>query len=387
MSVVAFVAGVVVVALTATNVVFTMVLPRRPLGIDRLTLDIARVVRHAFVRLSHLVTTYEAKDAVLAPAGPAALVVQLVTWAGGLTLGFALLVASQHQAFGEALLQAVAALFTVGTLHAGGPAVIPVDVAAGAIWAVIVALQIAYLPTIYAAYSRREARVALLESRAGLPAWGPEVLIRQQLVGIVDTLPELYGSWEEWAADVAESHTTYPVLLLFRSPEPWYSWVLGALAVMDAAAIHLAVAPSTAGSRARLCLRMGFTLLDRIALSLGWDVDPDPRPEGPIELPFEDFAAAVATLADAGFPVERSAEEAWPHFVGWRVNYEPAAYRLADELVAPPAPWSGPRRHLEGGPVSPRRPPQRQPGDHRARGQHAPLGGSPRRAWRRSGRR
>ena len=386
MSVLAFVAGVVVVALTATNVVFTMVLPRRPFGIDRLTLVIARVVRLAFVRLSHLVSSYEAKDAVLAPAGPAALVVQLVTWAVGLTLGFALLVASQHQAFGEALLQAVAALFTVGTLHAGGPAVVPVDVAAGAIWAVIVALQIAYLPTIYGAYSRREARVALLESRAGLPAWGPEVLVRQQLVGIVDTLPELYGSWEEWAADVAESHTTYPVLLLFRSPEPWYSWVLGVLAVMDAAAIHLAVAPSTAGSRARLCLRMGFTLLDRIALSLGWDVAADPDPEGPIELPYEEFAGAVATLGEAGFPMERTAEEAWPHFVGWRVNYEPAAYRLADELVAPPAPWSGPRRHLQGGPVSPRRPPQRQPGERRARGQHAPLGAPPRRARRRSGR-
>ena len=91
----------------------------------------------------------------------------------------------------------------------------------------IVALQIAYLPALYSSFNRREGLVALLESRAGVPAWGPELLARHQLVGINDTLPELYAGWEVWAADVAESHTTYPVLLLFRSPEPWYSWLLG----------------------------------------------------------------------------------------------------------------------------------------------------------------
>jgi hypothetical protein len=387
MEALAFVAGVVVVALTAANVVFTMVLPRRPFGLDRLTVVIARMVRQVFMGLTRLARSYEGKDAILAPAGPVTLVVQLLTWAAGLTLGFGLLVASQHHGFGDAVLQAVAALFTVGTMHAGGPPVFPVDVAAGAMWAVVVALQIAYLPTIYAAFSRREAQVALLESRAGLPAWGPEVLIRQQLVGILDTLPELYGSWETWAAEVAESHTTYPVLLFFRSPEPWYSWVLGALAVMDAAAIHLAAAPTTAGSRARLCLRMGFTLLDRIGLSLGWEIDADPDPDGPIELTYEEYAEALAMLADAGFPLERTAEESWPDFVGWRVNYEPAAYRLADQLLAPPAPWSGPRRHLEGGPVWPRRPPQRHPDETPTlRRQHALVGAPGRRARRRSGR-
>jgi len=47
----------------------------------------------------------------------------------------------------------------------------------------------------------------------------------QQLVGIVDALPDFYASWEQWAAEVSESHVSYPVLLLFRSPDPWSSWV------------------------------------------------------------------------------------------------------------------------------------------------------------------
>ena len=224
------------------------------------------------------------------------------------------------------------------------------DIAAGATWAVVVTLQIAYLPSLYDAFNRRETLVAMLESRAGLPAWGPEVLARHQLVGIIDALPSLYADWERWAADLAESHTTYPVLLLFRSPEPWYSWVVGLLAVLDAAAMHLALSPDASSSQARLCLRMGFTALNRIAKTLGWHVDPDPNPEGPITLTFEEFEQAVHMLAEIGFPMELTAEEAWPNFRGWRVNYETNAYRLADRVVAPPAPWSGPRSHLRIGP-------------------------------------
>ena len=278
-----------------------------------------------------------------------------------LVLGFALMLMATVHSFPDGLLQALTALFTVGAVHTGGPANSGVDITIGAIWVVIVALQIAYLPALYGAFNRREGLVSLLESRAGVPAWGPELLARHQLVGISDALPDLYASWEAWSADVAESHTTYPILLLFRSPEPWFSWLLGLLAVLDAAAMHLAVAPSTATSQARLCLRMGFTLLNRIAATLRWTVDPDPSPEGPIDLTFGEFETAVRMLQASGFPMERTAEEAWPDFRGWRVNYESVAYRLADRLTVPPAPWSGPRRHLRSGAVAPHRPPQRRP--------------------------
>src|SRR5262249_43361617 len=37
-------------------------------------------------------------------------------------------------------------------------------------------------------------------------------------------------------------------------------------------------------------------------------------------------------------------DEAWPHFQGWRVNYESIVYRLAWSIDAVPALWSGPRR-------------------------------------------
>ena len=132
-------------------------------------------------------------------------------------------------------------MFSVGLVHASATGNDVIVVLAGATGAIAVALQIGYLPAIYQAFNRRESLVTLMESRAGVPAWGPEVLMRHQLVGITDALPALYGDWELWAADLAESHISYPVLLWFRSPEPGFSWILSLLAVLDAAAMHLSL--------------------------------------------------------------------------------------------------------------------------------------------------
>jgi hypothetical protein len=357
---VGFAVGVILLMATAANVVVTVVTPRGSSRLQLPSLAVNRTVRLIFVGLSRPVRTYEAKDALLAPVGPVALVTQLGAWLTLFWLGFALAQWPYVGAFSSAGRTSASSLFTVGFGGLSGSSNFTLVVAAAATGPIVIALQIAYLPAIYAAFNRREALVALLESRAGLPAWGPELLVRHQLVGITDTLPALYGAWEAWEADLAESHTSYPVLLLFRSPEPWYSWVLAMLAVLDAAALHLSLCPSTAPSEARLCLRMGFSALRRIARSLGWPFDPDPLPDAPIEITYDEFEGAVEMLGDVGFPVERTATEAWPHFQGWRVNYEPLVYRLADRIVVPPGPWSGPRRHLRDV-VPPRRPPHRSP--------------------------
>ncbi len=128
---------------------------------------------------------------------PVALVAQLLFWAGLFIVGYACLIAATTHDFGAGLVQATESVFTVGTIDTAGARHTAIDLAAGATWVVIVALQIAYLPTLYATYNRRESLVAMLESRAGLPAWGPEILARHQLVGIIDTLPDFYASWEQ----------------------------------------------------------------------------------------------------------------------------------------------------------------------------------------------
>jgi hypothetical protein len=235
-----------------------------------------------------------------------------------------------------------------------------IDFAAAASGPLVIALQISYLPMLYAAYNRRETEVTLLQSRAGEPAWGPELLARQALVDTVGQLREVYGGWERLAADIGESHANYPILLSFRSPQPYRSWLIGLLTVMDGAAMHLALAPNSAPLQARLVLRAGFTALRDIARAARIPFDPDPYPDAPLQLAYEDFSAGVKRAVEAGFTAERSVEDAWPHFRGWRVNYEPIVYELARRIDAVPALWSGPR-DWPADEIGTRRPPHRRP--------------------------
>jgi hypothetical protein len=128
---------------------------------------------------------------------------------------------------------------------------------------------------------------------------------------------------------------------------------------MDSAALQLSLSPGTAPTlRARLLLRMGFSCLNQIAQALSIPVEEDVDPDGETQLTFAEFNEAVEMLRSVGYPVEHSAEQAWPHFRGWRLNYEDAAYRLAYAIDAPPALWSGPRR-LATAQIPPKRPANR----------------------------
>jgi hypothetical protein len=44
-------------------------------------------------------------------------------------------------------------------------------------------------------------------------------------------------------------------------------------------------------------------------------------------------------MAQVDFPFERTPDEAWRHFTGWRINYESIADALTRLIVPPPAPW------------------------------------------------
>ena len=353
--------GIVLLALTWTSVVFTLILPRSRLGPGQLPLWINRGSRRFFRAVARFAPTYERKDSVLALTGPVAVLAELVAWLVLLLIAFTIMLAPYTHDLGDAINEVGAAMFTLGLARSARFTNDTIVIFAAASGFIVIALQIAYLPSLYAAFNRRESLITMLTSRAGEPSWGPEILIRHQLVDIVDALPAFYDEWETWAADFSESHSTYPVLLLFRSPDPWSSWVTSLLSVLDAGAMQLALNPSTAPSQARLSLRMGYTALHRISDALGWDYDADPLPDGPLRLTFDEFAAAVSLLQDVGFTTERDAASAWPHFRGWRVNYEDLAYRWADRVLAPPAPWSGPRAGLREQNVTPRRPPHRSP--------------------------
>lgn len=360
LSVLGAVCGAVLVLVTSASVVVTLVVPRGQSS--RFAKAVDRAVHGAFHAIAHRLPTYEARDRLLGPQAPVMLLVLLAGWLACYCLGYGLLLWPLiGRGLGVAVREAASSMATLGFASTAGNGPTVVDVVAGITGMVLVALQIAYLPTLYGAFNRRETEVTLLGGRAGVPAWGPELLARTRFGITTEDLPALFTSWERWAADVSESHVSYPVLIRFRSPRPLSSWLVSLLAVMDAAALFLALCPSQAPVEARLCLRMGFTCLRDIADAVGIAYDPDPRPDEALDLSYDDFLAAVERLDAVGFERERSAEEAWAHFTGWRVNYEQVAYDLARTIDAVPALWSGPRRHSDEV-ILTVRPPNRLPG-------------------------
>jgi hypothetical protein len=347
------------------SVIGTLMMPRRVTG--WLTRWVDGMVDAAFRLLTRGIADYRRRDRVLATQAAAILLAQLAAWLGMAFIGYALLLwPFTSQGLTTAFTEAGSSLFTLGFAEPAGAAPAAIVFAAAATGLAIVALQIAYLPTLYSAFNRRETEVALLNARAGVPSWGPELLARTHYalgsgVSTIDTLPDLYAQWERWAADVAESHTTYLPLARFRSPRPLSSWVTALLAVLDSAALFLALSPNSAPTvPARLCLRAGLVCFNRIAQAMGVHLPDEPDPSTPIRLTYQEFLTAVARMREVDFPIERDPAEAWPDFVGWRINYEQAAYAVAAAVDTVPALWSGPRQHHTD-PIPPIRPGRGRP--------------------------
>jgi hypothetical protein len=359
-----FTFGIVLVILTYRSIIGTIIVPRAEVSL--ITYRAWQVCHGAYMMMAKRMRSYDQQDRLLASLAPVTILFTLAVWVVCFLLAFALLfLPFVGGDFWHGMWLSGSSLFTLGVTSLGQAGPVALEFLAAASGLTVIALLIGYLPTIYGAYNRRETLVTALSSRAGDPAWGPEVLARHGLDHTLPTLCELYRDWEKLAADIMESHSSYPWLIVFRSPDPLHSWVMSLLAVMDSAALYLALSPSTAPMEAGQCLRMGFLCMRKIGHVIGANVNDDPRPNDPIDLTFDQFTRAVDHLRHSDFPLERTAEEAWRHYQGWRVNYESAAYALADFVVAVPAPWSGPRANTRTSieDVLNRRPRHRTPDD------------------------
>jgi hypothetical protein len=360
--------GVLLVITSANSVIGTLIVPRSVAS--RLTRHVDWLVNGLFVLITKPVRSFRRRDRILAAHAATILVAQIAAWLGMFFVGFSLMLwPLVHGGITEAFRIAGPGVWQIGNYDARGALeAFIVDFAAVA-GILTITLQIAYLPTLYSEFNRRENAVTLLNARAGVPSWGPELLARTHYalgtgISTVDTLPQLYEEWESWAAEVGESHTTYLPLVRFRSPKPLSSWVTSLLAVLDSAALMLALNPSTAPVvPARLCLRAGFICFQDIARAMGFDIPADPDPQAGIGISYAEFLEAIERMRFVNFPIERedALPEAWTDFVGWRVNYESAAFAIAYAIDAVPALWSGPRRDKRHPAIPPIRPPFGRP--------------------------
>lgn len=147
---------------------------------------------------------------------------------------------------------------------------------------ILLALLITYLPSMYAAFSRREALVAMNAIQAGSPPSAVELLERFHSLADLDELAaEVWVPWTSWFVDVEETHTSLAALAFFRSPQPERSWVTAAGVVLDAASLTASVLDLPRSPRAELCIRSGYRSLRAVADFYGIRHDPDPSPDDP----------------------------------------------------------------------------------------------------------
>jgi hypothetical protein len=246
--------------------------------------------------------------------------------------------------FGESLRLSGSSLFTLGFAAPQGAWIIGLALSEAMLGLILVALLIAYLPAMYAAFTRRERDVNLLEVRAGTPPSAFEMLSRFHRIHGLDRFEAYWRTWEAWFADVEESHTTLAALVFFRSPRAELSWITATGAVLDTASLTLAAVNVPYEPSAALCIRAGFLALRRIANFFEIPNPQDPRfPDYPISINRAEFDETLQQLAAAGLPLKPDREQAWKDFAGWRVNYDRSLTAICNLVMAPYAPWSSDR--------------------------------------------
>ncbi len=337
--VVVFLLGAFLVSVTVFSAVQTFVLPRS--APDQITRLVFVAIRRLFTLRMHWARSYGERDRVMALYAPLSLLALVPAWlalilAGYMGMFWALGMGTWYESFRLSS----SSLLTLGFANAEGLLTAVLEFSEAAIGLILVALLIAYLPTMYAAFSRRETAVTLLEVRAGNPPSASEMLLRFQRIHGLDQLGEIWRSWETWFADVEESHTSLPALVFFRSPQPDHSWITAAGAVLDTASLTLAAVDTPHNFQADLCIRAGFLALRRIADFFGISYIPDPHyPADPISIQREEFDACLEELRNGGVPLKEDRDQAWHDFAGWRVNYDSVLLALAGLTMAPYAPW------------------------------------------------
>jgi len=338
-----FVIGLITVILTLFSALSTFVLPRA--ARSQLNRVVFGLLRRVFEFILHFAKSYKRRDAIMAYYAPIGVLLLLPTWYLLILLGYAAI----YWSFGigsvfSAIRLSGSSLFTLGFDIAKTPLVTFVVFSEAILGLMLVGLLIAYLPTMYAAFSRREQVVNMLEVRAGNPPSAVEMLLRFHRNQGLEKLSEYWKIWEAWFADIEESHTTLSALVFFRSPRAENSWVTAAGAVLDAAAITLSAIDIPFEISAALSMRAGFLAFHRIADYFDIPHPHDPHyPQVPICVERAEFDSVLDQLAKAGLPLKADRDQAWKDFAGWRVNYDRSLILLCGLVMAPSAPWSGDR--------------------------------------------
>ena len=338
------VVGVVVLAAVLWDAFETIILPRRVSGRIRLTKLFYRYTWAPWRATARLLTGRR-REAFLSFYGPLSLIALLALWAAGSVVSFGLLQWAAGSAmtvagggdtgFWSDVYMSGTTFFTLGlgdVVPRSAFAKTITVVEAGTGFAFLAAV-IGYFPVIYQAFSRREVAISLLDARAGSPPSAGELLWRHRADPRAAALVELLKEWERWAAEVLESHLSYPPLGYFRSQHYNESWVSALTTILDASALVIVGFEGWCVRQAELTFAMARHAVVDLAQVYS---TPPRRPEERLA------AAQLAGLRDrlaGGGLVLRARADFEERLTDLRHMYEPYVEALSGYLALPLPPW------------------------------------------------
>lgn len=353
MTVLAAFAGVLLVLIALWDAYETILLPRRLPADIRVSRLVFRSLWRVWTAWGRRIGARNHRELFLSFYPQLSLIALFAVWASGIILGFALLQWSMGSA-----VQGTTGSAADGTTPAGFPAdlylsgstfftlglgdVVPMTGLARFVTVVeaglgfgFLALVIAYVPVLYQSFSPREARITMLDEWAGSPPTAGQILKRAfESRDPGEALDRLFREWEVGAADILESHLSYPILAFFRSQHDNQSWLGSLCAVLDASALVSAGVRGIDPFQARLTFAIGrHTLVD---VSQIFQLKPgaeDQERSAPARL-----AELRRWLAAAGIPVVDTPEAA-ERLDEMRQLYGPYVAALSQYLLMPLPAW------------------------------------------------
>ena len=351
-AVLAAVAGAALVLTVLYEAFQVMLLPRRGQRRARLVPLFFGATWGAWSAVGRRFRNEVTREAFLSHYGPLSMVVLLVLWSGSLILGFGVIQWAVHHggpapaSFGDAGYTSGTTFFTLGfgDLTPTAPLGKALAVVEAGTGFGLIAVIIGYLPVLYQLFSRRETHVILLDARAGSPPTGVALLVRHARL---DSLPEvdaLLHEWERWAAELVESHLSYPMLGYYRSQYENQSWLAALTAVLDASALILTGIRGVRAFQARMTFAAArLAVLEMVRV---FNVHPGAAAAAdPARLPATEFARLRGCLAEEGMHFTDADAEAT--LGAFRATYEPFLAALAEYLISPLPPWTAPDANLD----------------------------------------
>ncbi len=285
------------------------------------------------------------REAFLSFYGPLSLIMLISVWALGLVVGFAILQWALRSAmnapegpptFLTYLYMSGTSLFTLGlgdvTPQSGLARAITVAEAGTGFG--FFAMVIGYLPVLYQSFSKREVSISLLDARAGSPPTAAELLRRHGEGQTLEELAQFLRDWEQWTAELLESHLSFPVLAYYRSQHNNQSWLAALTTILDSSALMIV---GIAGAPARQA-QLTFAMARHAVADLALIFKKHSRPPAQDRLSPADLLRLRQTLAAAGVKL-RDGNAAEQRLAELRDMYEPYLNALAKYLCMDLPPW------------------------------------------------